>query len=473
MKQMKLNAFTQCCIDHQSAGQWRNPESGSHDGYKDVHYWVDLARTLERGLFDGLFLADVHGTYSVYKGSAATAIEKAVQIPGNDPTLVVSAMAAATRHLGFACTFSTTYFPPYHTAKLFSTLDHLTDGRIGWNVVTSYLRDALDNFGLSDDITHDQRYDRADEYMSVVYKLWEHSWEDDAIVRDATRDVYTEPSRVHRIDHEGEWFQVPGPHMCEPSPQRTPVICQAGASGRGIRFGAEHAEAIFIVPRDIAAAARQVAEIRAAAVEAGRGADDIKVIQGVAVIVAPTDEEAQRRAEACRRHASREGQLALFCGWAGVDLAAPPGAEQAGTGSTPIEGARQAAQRLAADRERRVAELGETLAIGSGFPKLIGSPVTVADELERWVDETDVDGFNISAVVQPSGFTDFVDLVVPQLRRRGRMRSSYEGSTLRENYFGADHRRLRPPHPAFRALPPWKSPTASTSRGRTTAGEGC
>ena len=427
VKPMKMNAFAQCCVDHHSHGQWRNPAARSQDGYRNVHYWTELARTLERGFFDALFLADVHGTYDVYKGSADTAIEQAVQIPGNDPTLIVSAMAAATRNLGFACTYSTTYFAPYHTAKLFSTLDHLTDGRVAWNVVTSYLKDALDNFGLEDNLTHDQRYDRADEYMDVVYKLWEHSWEDGAIVRDAARGIYTDPARVHRIDHEGEWFKVPGPHMCEPSPQRTPVIYQAGASGRGVQFGAKHA------------------------------AGDLKIIQGVAVIVAPTDEEARIKERTYRGYASREAALALFSGWAGIDLAAlPPGTRLEDCEWNAIQSLKHLFRRIDPDREWTLDAIGEFMEIGSVFPKIIGSPATVADELERWMDETDVDGFNVHAVVQPAGFTEFVDMVVPELQRRGRMREAYEGSTLRENYFGAGHKRLKPTHAAFKALPPWK-----------------
>jgi FMN-dependent oxidoreductase (nitrilotriacetate monooxygenase family) len=461
-KHMKLNAFTQCSVNHHSKGQWKHPLTRSADGYRNVHYWIELARTLERGCFDALFLADVHGTYDVYKGSARTAIEQAVQIPGNDPTLVISAMAAATRRLGFACTFSTTYFPPYHTAKLFSTLDHLTEGRVGWNVVTSYLRDALANFGIQDELTHDQRYDRADEYMDVVYKLWEHSWEEDAIVRDQVRDIYIDADRVHRIDHEGEWFSVPGPHQCEPSPQRTPVIYQAGASGRGMTFGVKHAEAIFCVHPTIQVAANHVKSVRAAAVQAGRAADDIKIIQGVAVIVAPTDEEAWLKAEICRGYANREGVLALFCGWSGIDLAAlPPGTRLEDCEWNAIQSLKGLFDKIDPDRDWTLEAIGEFMAIGSIFPKIIGSPQTVADELERWMDEADVDGFNVHAVTQPSGFIDFVDLVVPELQRRGRMRTDYDGSTLRENYFGVGHRRLKKTHPAFQALPTWKLGTTA------------
>lgn len=456
-KQMKLSGFTQFCVNHQSQGQWKNPAHGVSQRYCDVQYWIELARTLERGYFDSLFFADVHGTYSIYKGSARTAIEHGLQFPGNDPTLLVSAMAAATQHLGFGCTFSTTYFPPYHTAKLFSTLDHLTGGRIAWNVVTSYLPDALANFGISDNLEHDARYDRADEYMDVVYKLWEHSWEDGAFIRDAVHNRYIDPDKVHPINHAGKWFSVPGPHMCEPSPQRTPVIYQAGTSGRGVAFAGKHAEAVFIVSPTVEAAAGSVKKLREAAVAAGRGRDDIKMIQGIAVVVAPTDELARLKAQHLASLTSPEASLALFSGWSNIDLSTlPPGKSFDDLDESEwqgIRGLRGFLRSLDPDRDWSREAIADYMALGSIFPKLVGSPQTVATEMERWIDDADVDGFNIHAVAQPSGLTDFVDLVVPELQRRGRVRTAYDGTTQRENYFGAGHRHLPANHPAFKCRP--------------------
>lgn len=457
-KRIHMNGFTQCCINHHSEGQWKHPLDGTATGYRDVGYWVELARLLERGCFDSLFLADVHGTYDVYRGSRETAVRHGVQFPSNDPTVIIPAMAYATRHLGFACTLSTTYFAPYQAAKLFSTLDHLTGGRIAWNIVTSYLADANANFGITGQLTHDQRYDRADEYLEVVYKLWEHSWEEDAVVRDKARDVFTEPSKVHQIDHAGTWFKVPGPHMCEPSPQRTPVLFQAGQSGRGTEFAARHAEAIFCVYPKIESCARGVDKLRRAALAAGRGGDEIKVFQGVTVIVAPTDEEAQLKLQTCRRYGTPQAAVALFSGWAGVDLSGiQPDKQLDQFESNAIQGLLGFFREVDAQRAWTVADIGEFMAIGSIMPKVVGSPATVADALERWMDETGIDGFNLVPVTQPSGFRDFVDLVVPELQRRGRMRTAYEGSTLRENYFGAGRSRLSPDHVAHRILPPWKS----------------
>jgi FMN-dependent oxidoreductase (nitrilotriacetate monooxygenase family) len=457
MREMRLNAFTQCCINHHSEGQWKNPLDGTSRGYRDLGYWVKLAELLERGCFDALFLADVHGTYDVYSGSREAAVRHAVQFPGNDPTLVISAMAHATRHLGFACTFSTTYFPPYHTAKVFSTLDHLTGGRIGWNVVTSYLADANANFGIAETLEHDQRYDRADEYMEVVYKLWEHSWEETAIVRDSAGDTHTDPSRVHAIDHVGQWFSVPGPHMCEPSPQRTPLIFQAGQSGRGIRFAARHAEAVFCVYPNLQTCRAGAQALRDAAEAEGRGRDGIRICQGITVFVAPTAAEARAKLAECQRYASPEGSLALLCGWAGVDVSQV-------TRDRPLESFESNAIRgvlsyfklVDPAREWTLTDIAEFMAVGSIMPKIVGTPREVADTLEQWLEDGDLDGFNLVPAVQPAGFEDFVSLVVPELQRRGRMRQHYDTATLREHYFGRGRARLPASHVAHRSLPPGK-----------------
>lgn len=466
-RRIHMNAFTQCCIGHHSLGQWKHPLDRPLDGYRNIHYWIELARILEAGLFDALFLADVHGTYSVYRGSRETAVRHGVQFPSNDPTLIIPAMAAATRHLGFASTYSTTYYPPYHTAKLFSTLDHLTDGRVAWNIVTSYLADANANFGLREVTPHDERYDRAEEYMAVCYQLWEHSWEEQAMVRDHAHDVLIDPARIHQIDHHGRYFDVPGPHMCEPSPQRTPVLFQAGQSGRGVQFAARHAEAVFAIHPHPAACRKAVRGLARAMQAEGRGRDAIRYFPGITVIVAPSDEEARLKFETCRRYCSPEGALALFCGWLGVDISTiPRGTRLTDLHTEAIQGLLSFFGEIDPDRVWTVEEMGEYMSIGSVMPKIIGSPQTVADELERWMDEGECDGFNLVPVTQPQGFADFGQLVVPELQRRGRMPLAYETTTLREHFFGKGHARLAPTHVAQRTLPPWKQSKASTPRRR-------
>jgi FMN-dependent oxidoreductase (nitrilotriacetate monooxygenase family) len=320
MKLLHLTAFNQCAAALQSFGQYRNPRDHTSSGYTHAEHWIALAQTLERAGFDSIFFADVHGVYDVYRGNAEAGIRHAVQFPGNDPTLLFAAMAHATRHLGFISTYSTTYYPPFHTAKLFSSLDHFTGGRVGWNIVTSYLASAARN-GLGPMIGHDERYDRAEQYMEVVYKLWEASWEENAVVRDGARDMHTDPARVHPINHRGKYYEVAGPHMCEPSPQRTPLLLQAGQSGRGIRFGARHAEVIFVTYPTVEAARPRVARIRDAVAAESRDPRHVKVMAGIAVIVAESAEEAQRKADRLRSYASAEGGFALFGGWTGIDLA--------------------------------------------------------------------------------------------------------------------------------------------------------
>jgi long-chain alkane monooxygenase len=240
-----LNAFDMNCVAHIVSGTWRHPESQAAR-YKDLRYWTELAQLLERGLFDGIFIADVLGIYDVYGGGPEAALRSGAQVPVNDPLLVVPAMAAVTENLGFGVTVATSFEHPYPFARRMSTLDHLTGGRVGWNIVTGYLESAARNHGHETITPHATRYDIADEFLEVAYKLWEGSWEDGAVGDDPARSWYADPAKVHAIAHEGPFFKVPGIHLSEPSPQRTPVLYQAGASSRGRAFGAMHAEVIFL-----------------------------------------------------------------------------------------------------------------------------------------------------------------------------------------------------------------------------------
>src|SRR5882724_10450057 len=279
MKEIRLNAFEMNCVGHQSPGLWAHPRDRSAN-YTDLAYWTDLARVLERGKFDGIFLADVLGIYDVYGGSPDAALRNAVQVPVNDPLLLVPAMAQVTEHLGFGITSTLSYEPPYPFARRMSTLDHLTKGRAGWNIVTGYLNSAAAGMGLKVQPRHEERYAIAEEYMQVVYQLWEGSWEDGAVLRDRERRVFADPARIHRVKHAGRHYKVDAIHLSEPSPQRTPVLYQAGASARGRAFAAAHAECIFVNGqfrhnvRDI------VADIRARAKALGRNPYEIKVFVG-------------------------------------------------------------------------------------------------------------------------------------------------------------------------------------------------
>jgi FMN-dependent oxidoreductase (nitrilotriacetate monooxygenase family) len=446
MSRIYLNAFDMACVGHQSAGLWRHPDDQGHR-YRELGYWTELARTLEDGGFDALFLADILGVYDVYGGSRDAAVADAAQFPVNDPSLAISAMAAVTRSLGFGVTLSLTYEQPYALARRLSTLDHLTGGRVAWNIVTSYLDSAARNLGLGTQIPHDQRYEIAEEYLEVCYKLWEGSWESDAVVHDRARGVFVDPAKVHDISHSGRYFTVPGPFLCEPSPQRTPVLFQAGASPRGVRFAAAHAEAVFVSGPTPQVVRGPVRALRTAAAEFGRDPRSIKVFTMVTPIVAETHEPAEAKLAEYRELVSTPGAFALFGGWTGVDLATLDPDESLRYSDTDANRSALASFTTAdPDRTWTPRLLAEEIGIGGRGPLLVGDPREVADDLERWVTEADVDGFNIAYVTTPGTFTDFARLVVPELRRRGRGPGRSDSPTLRER-LGGPGPRLTSPHP--------------------------
>jgi len=450
-KQIRINAFTQCSVCPQSKGQWKNPGDNTSIGYKDLDHWVDLVKTLERGCVDALFFADVHGVYDVYGGNMNAGIQHAVQFPGNDPTTLATALARETEHLGLIFTLSTTYYPPFHAAKLFSSLDHFTGGRVGWNIVTSYLESAYKNGLGSEPLEHDERYDQADEYLDVVYKLWEHSWDEDAIVRDTANEMHTDPAKIHKINHQGKYYSVQGPHMCEPSIQRTPFLVQAGQSGRGTEFGSKHAEALFCGFRSLEEATEKTKIIRDLCESTGRPRDAIKVLPGVCLIVGETEQEAQEKYKEYLSHSAPEGALALFGGWTGIDLAGIDA--DAVLGNMDSQGMQFLAQWFNSDDPDNQATLQDVMdymSIGSLAKVVVGDPSQVADYLEEMVDVADVDGFNIIPVAQPASTLELVDLVIPELQKRGRFRTEYEGSTLRENFLGEGNQRLDKTHHAFK-----------------------
>ena len=434
-KEIRVNAFDMNCVGHQSPGLWRHPRDRSA-AYKDLEYWSQLAQILEKGKFDGLFIADVLGVYDVYHSTAEHAIRQATQIPLNDPLLVAPAMAQVTEHLGFGVTCSLTYEHPYPFARRMSTLDHLTKGRVGWNIVSSYLDSAARNFGMKQQVKHDDRYAVADEYMEVCYKLWETSWEDDAVMRDSQTGVFTNPEKVHRIEHYGEYFQVPGYHLCEPSPQRTPVLYQAGASRRGKDFAARHAECVFVAAPTKTILKNYVGDIRRRAASFGRDPAKLLFFNLFTVIVAPTEVEAKRKHEEYRRYVSYDGALALVSGWTGIDF----GQYRRDQRLEYIENdaVQSATESLTISDPAKiwtVEEVANSVGIGGLGPLVVGSTEQVADALEDWVEETDVDGFNLAYAVTPESFHDFTDLVVPELQKRGRYKKRYQPGTLREKLF--------------------------------------
>jgi long-chain alkane monooxygenase len=451
-RHIKFNAFAMNCIGHQTSGLWAHPRDRTRN-YVSLSYWTDLARTLERGKFDGIFLADVLGVYDVFGGSPAAALRNGAQIPLADPMLIIPAMAYVTEHLGFGVTSNLSFEPPFLFARRMSTLDHLTQGRVGWNVVTGYLDSAAQSAGKTRQTAHDDRYDIAEEYMELVYKLWESSWADDAVRRDVKAQIFTDPGKVQRIVHHGKHYDLDAIHLCEPSPQRTPVLYQAGTSPRGREFAARHAECIFISGPSQNLIASRVADLRQRALGQGRRADDLKIFSMMTVILGSTEAEARAKYADYRAYASAEGALTLTSGWTGVDLSKLNLDEQVrhvttDAGRTAMENITRADP----DRAWTVREVAEHVAIGGIGPVVVGGPEQVADALEDWVEKTDVDGFNLALVVAPETFADIADHLVPELQRRGRYKTEYRQGTLREKLFGeAPYLPQRHPGAALRA----------------------
>jgi FMN-dependent oxidoreductase (nitrilotriacetate monooxygenase family) len=448
-REILFNAFAMNSAVHQSPGLWRHPADRSSD-YNTLAYWADLAKLLERGQFDGLFLADVVGAYDVYGGTADAALRGGVQLPVNDPMLLVPAMALVTSQLGFGVTANLSFEPPYLFARRMSTLDHLTNGRAGWNIVTGYLDSAARGHGQAKQRAHDDRYDVAEEYLDVVYKLWEQSWEDGSVLRDRAGSVFTDPAKVHRVQHAGAHFNLDAIHLCEPSLQRTPVLYQAGSSSKGRDFAARHAECVFVSGPSATVLAPRVADLRRWAEVHGRGRDAIKIFSMMTVVLGSTEAEAQEKFAEFKSCSSPEGGLVLMSGWTGVDFSQFDLDEEVrhvenDAGRTAMDNITRADP----SRTWTVREVARHVALGGIGPVLVGTPGTVADALEAWVDATGVDGFNLAYVLSPGSYADIVEQLVPELRKRGRYKSEYRAGTLREKLFGYGPR-LGAAHPASR-----------------------
>ena len=444
-RQIRFNAFDMNCVGHQSPGLWAHPRDKSWK-YKDLDYWQDLARTLEKGVFDGIFIADVIGYYDVYKGSNYHAIQQAAQIPVNDPLQLAAPIALATEHLGIGITASTSFEHPYTFARRIATADHHTKGRVGWNIVTSYLESGAKNIGEGGLRRHDNRYEVAAEYVEVLYKLLEGSWEEKAVVRDGKRRIFTHPEKVHEIGHKGRFFEVPGYQLTEPSPQRTPVLYQAGASGPGKEFAANHAECIFVAAPTKSLLKAYVADIRGRAAKAGRDPRKLYIYNLATIITDETDARAQARFEDYKKYVSYDGALVFMSGWSGIDFGqyAPSDLVKKVETNAIISMVEHFAGK---DKSWSIEELATFGGIGGLGPVRGGSPSTIADTLQEWVDETDVDGFNLAYAVTPETFEDVVGYVVPELQRRGAYPKGYRQGTLRDKLFG-EGPYLKAPHPA-------------------------
>ena len=454
-KKILLNAFDMNSVGHINHGLWTHPRDESHR-FNELSYWTDLAQTLEKGLFDGLFIADITGVYDVYQNGIELTLKESIQLPSHDPTTLVSAMAAVTQNLGFGITVNLSYESPYQFARRFASLDHLTQGRIGWNIVTGYLDSAerlIGQKGLKD---HDLRYEQAEEFLQLCYKFWEGSWENDAVLKDKKQRIFTDPSKVHQVQHQGQFYQSQGVFQVSPSVQRTPVLFQAGASPRGLTFATQHAEGLFIGGDRPEKIKQQVDQIRNKATAQGRNPEAIKIFVGITVVTAETDELAQQKLAEYIRYASPEAGLAHFSSSVGMDLS-----QFADDETIPYQQTNSIASVNNKFKEQSISknDLKAQHVLGGRYPLIVGSGATVAEKLIQLIDDTGIDGFNLTRTVAPESHHDFIQWVIPELQQRGRYKTEYENGSLRHKLFQQGDR-LSALHPVqqFRC-----QSTASTS----------
>ncbi|GER23373.1 monooxygenase [Zafaria cholistanensis] len=440
-----LSAFLMNTTSHILGGQWRHPEAQQHR-FNELALWTDLARQLEDAKFDAMFFADVVGLYGDHDGGWASHVRRGLQVPANDPLVLASALAGATRDIGIAVTSSVVQSDPFQLARQLSTLDHLTGGRVAWNIVTSVLENAHRNFGGNGLAAHDDRYDWADEYVEATYKLWEGSWEEGALLQDKIRGIHADPARVNKINHRGARYSIDGPHLVAPSPQRTPFLFQAGSSPRGRAFAAANAEATFLFAPNPEHVAKNVAAVRRLAVEAGRGEHDVAVFAGLSFVVGSTEAEVARKEAEYDEYLDLDAIVAHIGGGFGIDLGGLP--LDTPLGDIHTEGGRGVLDAVRDSVPGGNPTIGDLARYRAKSQQIAGTPEQIADTLERWQD-AGVDGINIINQILPGSYTDFIEGVLPELRRRGLAQTEYAPGTLREKVLGRGPL-LEPTHPAAR-----------------------
>jgi long-chain alkane monooxygenase len=432
-KMMHLLSFVQHGVINHAQLMWAHPRDKVGYDFARPPYWQELGRILERGKFDALFLADVLAPYDVYKDSYDDTVRYAVQCPVHDPVALVPIIGCATEKLGIGITISTTFDTPYAMARRLSTLDHLTEGRLGWNVVTSYSQNEFKAMGMKEMVPHDERYERAEEFIEVCRQLWD-SWEDDAIIADAETGIYADPAKVHRVVYQGKYYNCASPSFVRPSPQRRPVIWQAGQSPRGRDYAAKHAEAVFSIQPTAKAMRSYADDLRARAVAQGRQPQDVKIIFALQVVVDETREAALEKLAKMRAKIPVDAALAIMSGHIGYDFSKLALDEH--VGQIEVEGIRGLLEAVLSTYDGAPVTLREAAnfyGISLGAPVAVGDPTDIADLMEELLDEGHGDGFNIMATYVPGCYQEFVDLVVPELQKRGRFRKEYTGSTLRHH----------------------------------------
>ena len=426
-KQLRLGAFMRPVSIHTAA--WRYP-GGTPDANFNLKALVQYAQTLERGKFDAFFMAD----HLAVLNMPMDALKRSATVTSFDPLTLLPALAMATKHLGLIATASSTFEPAYTIARRFASLDHISEGRAGWNLVTTSNPDAALNFGMDDQMPHAERYARAREFFDVVTGLWD-SWADDAFLRDVENGLYFDPSRLHVLDHKGKYLKVRGPLNIARPVQGWPVIVQAGASDAGRQLAAETAEMVFAAGGPIEGAREFYADVKGRAAKIGRNPDHIKILPGAFVVVGDSLDEAKEKRARLDSLVNYDSSIAAVSMALGVDA-------RKFDPDKPLPDNIPETEASKSGRDR-VIELGkrENLTVrqiagrlgGYGGLGMLGTPAMIADQMQEWLEREACDGFNVMFPYLPGGLDDFVDKVVPELQRRGIFRTEYEGTTLREN----------------------------------------
>ena len=423
---LRLGAFMRPVSIHTAA--WRYP-GGTPEANFNLQALVRYAQTLERGCFDAFFMAD----HLAVLNMPMEALKRSATVTSFDPLTLLPALAMVTKHLGLIATASTTFEPAYMVARRFASLDHISNGRAGWNIVTTSNPDAALNFGQTEQMEHAARYRRAREYYDVVTGLWD-SWADDAFIRDVDSGIYFDPERLHTLNHEGEFLSVRGPLNIGRPVQGWPLIVQAGASEDGRQLAAETAEMVFTSQRTLKEAQEFYADVKDRMVAAGRNPDHMKILPGALVVVGDSEAEAREKRALLDSLVHYDSGIASLSIALGVDARAfdpdaplPPIPE-----TNASKSGRDRVLRMAREERLNVRQLAGRMGGYAGHA-LVGTPASIADEMEVWLMEKGSDGFNVMFPYLPAGLDDFVDRVVPELQRRGIFRTEYEGRTLREN----------------------------------------
>lgn len=417
---------------HHCPSMWRVPGDRAALPLSQPDYWQVAAQVMERGLFDAMFIADVLAPYDTYNGNSDATVKWGVQCPVHEPATLVPIVACATKHLGIGVTLSNAFEHPYSMARRLSTLDHLSSGRVAWNIVSSFNKCEFDAYGR-DYVPRGDRYDMLDEYLDVCYQLWD-AWEPDAIVRDRESGIFADPAKVHAVNHDGKYYKCRGRPIAYRSPQVYPVLWQAGSSERGRDFAAKHAEAIFAILPTTNAMEAYSEDLNNRLDKFDRPSGSVKLIYGIQTVVDVTRERAQEKWDFIRSHLPLDAALTIMSGHMMVDFSAFDLDGDVKKIEVPgIQGVMDAMSQLKDGAPVTLREGARMYGASLCMPHAVGTAADVADQMEYYMDEGGADGFMLVSSVSPQCWVDIADLVVPEMQRRGRYRTEYIGPMMRDN----------------------------------------